>query len=167
MNELRISPAVTVALAAGRPVVALESTLITHGFAAPLNPANAVYPPDTVNPPLTVLGESPLSCTADEIAPPEVEGGGATKCLRLTSGPINVGDGPFLKRFTFADDLAAGSLDTTLLRGKARQEILWSDGTSTQRDATGSINSIGWPGRQRRSGSAASRRTAPSAARGH
>ena len=37
MNELHISPAVAVALAAGRPVVALESTLITHGFAAPLN----------------------------------------------------------------------------------------------------------------------------------
>ncbi|MDL2335076.1 MAG: pseudouridine-5'-phosphate glycosidase [Chloroflexota bacterium] len=37
MNELRISVAVAVALAAGRPVVALESTLITHGFAAPLN----------------------------------------------------------------------------------------------------------------------------------
>ncbi|MEO8625199.1 MAG: pseudouridine-5'-phosphate glycosidase [Candidatus Limnocylindrales bacterium] len=37
MNELHVSPAVAVALAAGRPVVALESTLITHGFAAPLN----------------------------------------------------------------------------------------------------------------------------------
>ena len=54
------------------------------GFAAPLNPANALYSPDTVNPPLTVLGESPLSCTADEVAPPEVEGGGAKVCLRLT-----------------------------------------------------------------------------------
>ncbi len=37
VNELHISPAVAVALAGGRPVVALESTLITHGFAAPLN----------------------------------------------------------------------------------------------------------------------------------
>ncbi len=37
VNELHVSPAVAVALAAGRPVVALESTLITHGFAAPLN----------------------------------------------------------------------------------------------------------------------------------
>ena len=37
MNELSVSPAVAAALAAGRPVVALESTLITHGFAPPLN----------------------------------------------------------------------------------------------------------------------------------
>lgn len=34
---LHVSPAVQAALAARRPVVALESTLITHGFAAPLN----------------------------------------------------------------------------------------------------------------------------------
>lgn len=32
-----VSPPVAAALAAGRPVVALESTLITHGFAPPLN----------------------------------------------------------------------------------------------------------------------------------
>lgn len=38
MNELVVvAPAVHDALAAGRPVVALESTLITHGFAPPLN----------------------------------------------------------------------------------------------------------------------------------
>ncbi len=34
---LELSPTVQAALEAGRPVVALESTLITHGFAAPLN----------------------------------------------------------------------------------------------------------------------------------
>lgn len=34
---LAVSPQVRDALAAGRPVVALESTLITHGFAPPLN----------------------------------------------------------------------------------------------------------------------------------
>ncbi|MEP7360325.1 MAG: pseudouridine-5'-phosphate glycosidase [Chloroflexota bacterium] len=37
MNELSVSAAIAAALAAGKPVVALESTLITHGFAAPLN----------------------------------------------------------------------------------------------------------------------------------
>jgi pseudouridine-5'-phosphate glycosidase len=37
MTPLRISSAVRAALSAGRPVVALESTLITHGFAPPLN----------------------------------------------------------------------------------------------------------------------------------
>jgi pseudouridine-5'-phosphate glycosidase len=37
VNELSVAPAVAAALAAGRPVVALESTLITHGFAPPLN----------------------------------------------------------------------------------------------------------------------------------
>jgi len=34
---LSVAPRVSAALAARRPVVALESTLITHGFAAPLN----------------------------------------------------------------------------------------------------------------------------------
>ena len=37
MTPVEISPDVQSALASGRPVVALESTLITHGFAAPLN----------------------------------------------------------------------------------------------------------------------------------
>lgn len=105
------------------------------GFVAPANPLNAAYPPDTVNPPLEVAGVAPLSCTADEVAPVELQGGAAKECLRLTSGPINVGDGPFLKRFAFAGDLAAGTADVETLRGTARQEVLWSDGTSTQRDA--------------------------------
>jgi pseudouridine-5'-phosphate glycosidase len=34
---LDVAPRIRAALAGGRPVVALESTLITHGFAAPLN----------------------------------------------------------------------------------------------------------------------------------
>jgi pseudouridine-5'-phosphate glycosidase len=37
MSALRIKPEVAQALAAGRPVVALESALITHGFAPPAN----------------------------------------------------------------------------------------------------------------------------------
>jgi pseudouridine-5'-phosphate glycosidase len=37
VNELRISPSVQAALSGRRPVVALESTLITHGLPAPLN----------------------------------------------------------------------------------------------------------------------------------
>jgi len=37
VNELRISSPIQEALSTGRPVVALESTLITHGFAPPLN----------------------------------------------------------------------------------------------------------------------------------
>ncbi len=36
-SPLEVAPHVRVALAAGRPVVALESTLITHGLAAPRN----------------------------------------------------------------------------------------------------------------------------------
>src|SRR5205807_8901161 len=38
-------------------------------FVAPANPANGLYPPDTVNPPFDVFGLHPLSCTADEMAP--------------------------------------------------------------------------------------------------
>jgi pseudouridine-5'-phosphate glycosidase len=37
LPPIEIAPRVADALRAGRPVVALESTLITHGFAAPLN----------------------------------------------------------------------------------------------------------------------------------
>ena len=36
-ERLQVSPQVASALAAGRPVVALESTLISHGFAYPTN----------------------------------------------------------------------------------------------------------------------------------
>ena len=37
MSTLRVKPEIAQALAAGRPVVALESALITHGFAPPAN----------------------------------------------------------------------------------------------------------------------------------
>ncbi|HEX6712970.1 MAG TPA: hypothetical protein VF066_06280 [Thermoleophilaceae bacterium] len=106
-------------------------------FTAPANPLNAAYPPDTVNPPLSVAGEAPLSCTADEMAPPEAGGGGALDCLRLTSGPINVGDGPFMKTFTFASDAAAGGLsaDGAFIRGKTFQDVLYSDGSVERRPA--------------------------------
>jgi hypothetical protein len=107
------------------------------GFAAPANPGNAAYPPDTVNPPLSAGGKEPVSCTADEMAPPELGGGGAHDCLRLTTGPINVGDGPFLKSFTFASDAAAGHLhsDGPYIRGDTRQVIVYSDGTTSTRPA--------------------------------
>jgi hypothetical protein len=107
------------------------------GFVAPANPLNAAYPPDTVNPPLSVAGQEPVSCTADEMAPTDLGGGGAHDCLRLTSGPMNVGDGPFLKVFHFATDVADGSLsaDGAFIRGAAYQEILWSDGSYTERRA--------------------------------
>jgi hypothetical protein len=106
-------------------------------FTAPANPLNAAYPPDTVNPPLAAAGVEPVSCTADEMAPPEAGGGGAVDCLRLTSGPINVGDGPFMKTFTFASDAANGGLsaDGAFIRGHAMQDILFSDGTIEKRPA--------------------------------
>ena len=78
------------------------------GFVAPANPLNGAYPPDTVNPPLSVAGQEPLSCAPDELAPVAAGGGGARDCLRLTTGPINTGDGPFVKLFTFASDAASG-----------------------------------------------------------
>lgn len=107
------------------------------GFAAPANPLNAAYPPDTVNPPLSAAGQEPLSCTADEMAPVEAGGGGARDCLRLTTGPINAGAGPFIKTFTFASDAAGGRLDDDgpYVRGDSRQVIVHSDGTSETRPA--------------------------------
>ena len=105
------------------------------GFIAPANPLNAVYPPDTVNPPLDVAGVHPLSCAADEMAPVLAGGGGATKCLRLTSGPINVGSGPFDMLFDFVTDTVSGKVDPVLLQGPMRQVIHFSDGTTMQRPA--------------------------------
>lgn len=105
------------------------------GFVAPANPANGVYPPDTVNPPLSVLGQEPLSCSVDESAPVELGGAGATLCLRLTAGPINIGEGPFLKTFRFVEDLGDGDAEPQTLRGPATQVIKWSDGSTTERAA--------------------------------
>ena len=78
------------------------------GFVAPANPLNAAYPPDTVNPPLSVAGQEPLSCAPDELAPVAAGGGGARDCLRLTTGPINAGDGPFIKPSRSLSDAAGG-----------------------------------------------------------
>jgi hypothetical protein len=104
-------------------------------FIAPANPLNGLYPPDTVNPPLDAAGVHPLSCTADEMAPVDAGGAGAQRCLRLTSGPINVGTGPFDMRFTMVDDGVNQKLDATHLRGPIHQVIHYSDGTSGTRDA--------------------------------
>jgi hypothetical protein len=110
------------------------------GFIAPANPLNGVYPPDTVNPPLDVAGVHPLSCATDEMAPVAFGGQGATKCLRLTSGPINIGAGPFDMRFDLAGDLAARTASpqanmTNTVTGPMQQAIHYSDGTITLRPA--------------------------------
>jgi hypothetical protein len=103
-------------------------------FIAPANPANGLYPPDTVNPPLDAAGEHPLSCTADETAPADspVYGGAATKCLRFTSGPINVGRGPFDMRFQFIADNLSGAM-TPLAKGPMFQMVHFGDGTTQLR----------------------------------
>jgi hypothetical protein len=104
-------------------------------FAAPANPANGLYPPDTVNPPLSVAGYEPVSCAPDELAPVAAGGQGATDCLRLTSGPINVGEGPFVKRFFLDQDLAAGKVEPATLRGPTSQTIYHADGSTSTRPA--------------------------------
>jgi hypothetical protein len=108
---------------------------IEFGFVAPANPANGLYPPDTVNPPADVFGVHPLSCTADELAPVDVQGGAATKCLRFTSGPQNVGVGPFEMRWKYVDDLAGGKLASPIAQGPMFQVIHYGDGKTTERPA--------------------------------
>jgi len=102
-------------------------------FTAPANPLNGLYPPDTVNPPLAVAGYEPLSCAPDELAPVAAGGQAAIDCLRLTSGPINVGEGPFVKRFALDQDLASGAADASTLRGPAFQTIYHADGSTSTR----------------------------------
>ena len=110
-------------------------------FIAPANPANGLYPPDTVNPPLDVLGVHPLSCTVDEMAPNSgpgagiVQGGAATRCLRFTSGPMNVGQGVFEMHFTWAQDIVDGKLASPLAQGPIYQTVHYGDGTQTTRPA--------------------------------
>jgi hypothetical protein len=104
-------------------------------FVAPANPANGLYPPDTVNPPLDVLGFHPLSCTADEMAPTFIQGGAATKCLRFTSGPINAGIGPYEMHWTYAQDIADGKIQSPIAHGPMFQTIHYGDGTTTTRPA--------------------------------
>ncbi len=101
------------------------------GFVAPANPGNALYPPDTVNPPASAGGEEPVSCTADEAAPAAAGGFDAKRCLRLTAGPINAGDGPFDLRFTYTRDLTTGAISTE--SGPIYQVVHYSDGSSLRR----------------------------------
>jgi hypothetical protein len=104
-------------------------------FIAPANPANGLYPPDTVNPPLDVLGVHPLSCTADEMAPTTVQGGAATRCLRFTSGPMNVGAGDYEMHWTYAQDIVDGKIQNPIAHGPMFQTVHWSDGSTTTRSA--------------------------------
>lgn len=64
------------------------------GFAAPANPLNGLFPPDDINPPLTVAGASPVSCAIDETAED-----GAQRCLRYSFGMANLGPGAFRVRY--------------------------------------------------------------------
>ncbi|MDP3857611.1 MAG: lysyl oxidase family protein [Stagnimonas sp.] len=112
------------------------------GFIAPANPLNGVYPPDTVNPPLDVAGIHPISCSADEMAPVALGGGGASKCLRFTSGPINLGAGIYDMRFDLIGDFIAGAAQlapqealSRIVIGPMRQVIHYSDGSTQERDA--------------------------------
>lgn len=104
------------------------------GFAAPITP-NGSYPPDIANPAASVGGHDLYSCTQDEAAPVELGGSGAVDCLRLTSGPTNVGPGPFDMRFTFIEDLVDGTADPAYLRGPILQNIHHSDGYQETREA--------------------------------
>lgn len=67
-------------------------------FAAPLNPANGLFPPDDVNPPMEAGGVRPMSCALDEQL--GYDGPPAKRCLRYSFGLANIGVGNFDVRFT-------------------------------------------------------------------
>ncbi len=105
-------------------------------FTAPANPLNGLYPPDSANPPASVAGYSLASCTADEAAPVEAGGGGAVHCLRLTSGPINIGEGIYDMRFKLIEDYLEGTAQLNpdeafarLVVGPMEQAVHYSDGS--------------------------------------
>jgi hypothetical protein len=105
------------------------------GFVAPANPLNGLYPPDDVNPPLDVAGVHPVSCAPDEAAPVAAGGQGAVRCLRLTTGPINVGDGPFDMRFDLITDTSQLETEPATLRGPMRQAVHLAGGGIVERAA--------------------------------
>ena len=74
-------------------------------------PAQRLYPPDTVNPPLDVAGVHPLSCARRRGGAGRGRRRRGARCLRLTSGPINVGDGPFDMRFTSSATSSTATAD--------------------------------------------------------
>jgi len=102
-------------------------------FVAPANPANA-YAPDSVNPPLEVAGEAPLSCTPDEtlnLGTNFLPGSShPTRCLRFTTGPRDAGPGPFE-----IDYNPTGADGGILNMGPAYQRVYYSDGSSFLRPA--------------------------------
>ncbi|MFQ3199401.1 MAG: hypothetical protein ACI9SK_000108 [Zhongshania sp.] len=111
-------------------------------FTAPINPLNGVYPPDSVNPPASVLGESLISCSADEAAPKALGGADAQVCLRLTSGPINIGEGIYDMRFRLTEDLQDGDAElnpeeamSRIVVGPMEQALHYSDGSIEFLDA--------------------------------
>jgi hypothetical protein len=71
----------------------------------------------------------------DEMAPVELQGGGARRCLRFTSGPINVGEGPYEMHWTYANDIVNGVIQSPLAHGPMTQVVHWSDGSTTTRPA--------------------------------
>ncbi|MGH7820802.1 MAG: hypothetical protein ACREQ9_13620 [Candidatus Binatia bacterium] len=70
------------------------------GWTAPLNPLNGLFPPDDVNPPLSIADQEPVSCSLDEQL--GFDGEPAKRCLRYSFGLANVGDGVFDIRWTTA-----------------------------------------------------------------
>lgn len=136
----------TVLMPEERPVPARRTALLPNlrtvpplefTFIAPANPLNGLYPPDTANPPLDVAGVHPVSCTADEAAPVELGGAGAKKCLRFTSGPMNLGPGIYDMRFKMIEDFIAGSAVlnpqealSRVVVGPMEQVIYYTDGSN-------------------------------------
>lgn len=128
---------------AGKPFVYTKKTMLLPNlevtppyeftFVAPANPAN-VYAPDSANPPLSVLGIAPFSCTPDEtvgIGPGLVPSSThVTRCLRFTTGPRDAGPGPFVIAYT-PSDAQFGLLQS----GQAYQRVYYSDGSSFMRKA--------------------------------
>jgi hypothetical protein len=141
----------TVMIPEERPMPATRTALLPNlrtvppyefTFIAPANPGNGLYPPDAANPPLEVAGVHPVSCTADEAAPVAAGGAGARKCLRFTSGPMNLGPGIYDMRFRMVEDFVAGTAEVNsseplsrIVVGPMEQVIYFSDGTTELRAA--------------------------------
>src|ERR1700729_695052 len=81
-----VSPAVRAALAAGRPVVALESTIISHGLPRPANLAAAT----SFERMLTEAGETPATIAVVDRGPKVGLDGGDLERVRPARSVIKV-----------------------------------------------------------------------------
>jgi hypothetical protein len=67
------------------------------------------------------------------MAPTTVQGGAATRCLRFTSGPMNIGQGVYEMHWQWTNDIVNGQIESPIAHGPLFQIVHYADGTTSTR----------------------------------